>query len=227
MLKDFDDFTTEVSWFIKAGDNIDISPGVIEPGKDFIDTFPLLYSLINRASILNVSVNKKNYKLISWTTSDGKSCGWLCEFESKLSGKIEILPEHQILIDNIGGIRESYNQPEEAFTNNQNFLFLKSECKRGHGYWTDYYHDRCGEYKIQPIPVSDLVSFVYEANGGQVLYNLTTKQVYLFSHDHSFDYVTFLDGQPEYTFHLINNVSNFVDYVEALAKQWLLYINTD
>lgn len=74
------------------------------------------------------------------------------------------------------------------------------------------------------MPVDNMVSFVSEANGAETLYDLDTKQVYLFSHDHSFDYVTFVPNQPRYTFHYINGVENFTDYVEALARQWVDHV---
>jgi hypothetical protein len=186
--------------------------------------FPILNSLINKARVLDVKINADSYQLFSWTTKEGKSCGWLCKVEPANISDIQILPEHQLLLDNIGGIKESYNQPEDAFSSNQNFLFIKSECNRGSSYWTEYYHDMCKDENAEPIPVDNLISFVCEANGAQTLYDLQTKQVYLFADDHSFDYVTFMEGQPQYTFHYINGVTHFIDYVEALAGQWINYI---
>ncbi|MBO9634094.1 MAG: hypothetical protein J7578_13345 [Chitinophagaceae bacterium] len=74
------------------------------------------------------------------------------------------------------------------------------------------------------MSLRNLISFVGEANDAETLYDIKTKKVYLFSHDHSFTYVTTVEGQPKYTFHHINGVINFVDYVEALATQWTSHI---
>jgi len=219
MFTDFEDFKSDISSFIKPADNVKVTDGTVITSIHFAESFPTLNRLINRARVLDIEINNIAYKLYSWTTGT-ESCGWLCKIEPASISNIELLPEHQLLLDNIGGIQESYNQPEGAFTNNQNFLFIKSECTRGTGYWTEYYHDMCENTDTKPIPVGNLISFVYEANGAQTMYDLKTKQVYLFSHDHSFDYVTFLEGQPEYTFHYINGVNNFIDYTEMLANQW-------
>jgi hypothetical protein len=224
MFDDFEEFKTSISWFIKPADRIEIGNGNVMTKPEFANTFPTLNQLIQTARTLDIKINSDSYKLYSWTTKGKVSCGWLCKFELPNLSKIDILPEHQLLLDNVGGIKESYNQPEGAFSNNQNFLFIKSECKRGAGYWTDYYHDMCEEEGITPMSVDNLISFVYEANGGQTLYDLNTKQVYLFSHDHSFDYVTFMDKQPKYTFHYINDVKDFIDYAECFAEQWLKHI---
>ena len=224
MFEDYEEFRSNISWFIKPDNRVNISNVTATRNLEFMSRFPKLSQLIGLARTLEVKIDLDSYRLYSWTTKEGVSCGWLCKIESIDISQIDILPEHQLLLDNIGGIKESYNQPEGAFSNNQNFLFIKSECKRGADYWTDYYHDMCESEDITPMLVDNLISFVYEANGGQTLYDIYTKQVYLFSHDHNFDYVTFMDGQPKYTFHYINEVTNFVDYVECLAKQWLTHI---
>jgi len=224
MFTDFEDFKSDITWFIKPTDSIKLLDGTAITSSGFAKTFPTLNSLINKARVLDVKINADSYQLYSWSTKEGKSCGWLCNIEPSNISDIQILPEHQLLLDNIGGIKESYNQPEDAFSNNQNFLFIKSECKRGSGYWTEYYYDMCKDENVEPIPVDNLISFVCEANGAQTLYDLQTKQVYLFADDHSFDYVTFVEAQPQYTFHYINGVNHFIDYAEALAQQWINYI---
>jgi hypothetical protein len=219
MFTDFEDFKLERSYFIRRTDKVIVTSGNITISPEFEKTFPVLNNLMRKARVLDVALRKDTYKLYSWTAKDGLSCGWLCKIEAPETSNIEILPEHQLLLDNIGGIRECFNEPEDAFTNNQNFLFIKSECKRGLD-WIEYYYESCRQNNLEPIPVDNLVSFVHEANGAETLYHIKTRQIYLFSHDHCFDYVTFVEGQPEYTFHYINGVSNFIDYVETLASQW-------
>lgn len=221
MYNDFEQFKGEISWFVKQTGAVKLAEGTISVNEAFIKTFPSLYTLILSARVLNVTINDGAYKLFSWTTNEGASCGWLCKFEPKNISDIELLPEHQLLLDNMGGIIESYNQPEGAFSNNQNFLFLKSACKRGLYDWTGYYQDMCKDLNITPMKVDDLISFVHEANAAQTLYDLNTKQIYLFSTDHCYNYVTLLPDQPEYTFHYLNGINNFTEYAEALAKQWI------
>jgi hypothetical protein len=125
------------------------------------------------------------------------------------------------LLKEIGGIQEAYNQPEPSLTNNQNFLFIKSECTKGIGGWNDYYEMMCEAEGKAQIDFKDFVCFVQEANGAVVLYERSMKEVMLFSHDHSFDNVEFLENQPEYTFHKIRGVETFMDYVKQLAAEWL------
>ena len=90
--------------------------------------------------------------------------------------------------------------------------------------WDDYYDDMCNEYQMSKIDSSDFISFVQEANGALTLYNPENNEVLLFSHDHSFDNVEFLENQPKYTFHRIKGVKSFTDYVEKLAEEWIAEI---
>jgi hypothetical protein len=162
-----------------------------------------------------------NYRLYSWNTKDGNTAGWLCRIETNNS-TIEILLEHQLLVDNIGGIEESYGSDEcEKLTDNQNFLFIKSECKTIDKDLKDIYLDICEEENLKPLTTDNFITFAVEANGNTTFYDLREKRVFLFAQDHCFDYVTEVENQPEYTFYTINGVEIFVDYVEKLAKQWL------
>ena len=52
------------------------------------------------------------------------------------------------------------------------------------------------------------------------MYDPFTKKVMIFSHDHRFTDVDFMDNQPKYTFHTIQVVETFIDYVEKVAAQW-------
>ncbi|MGB0871018.1 MAG: hypothetical protein ACPGSD_15610 [Flavobacteriales bacterium] len=132
-----------------------------------------------------------------------------------------MIQEHELLLRNIGGIRESFNEPENSFTNNQNFMFIGSECSMGIGDWIDYYSISCEEEGKKQIDHSKLLAFVHEANGALTLYDPVTKKVFLFSHDHCFENVKFMENQPEYTFHTFKSVVTLVDYVEVLGKEWI------
>jgi hypothetical protein len=218
---DFKIFQQEVSWFTKPTSSIQLKKGDIRLSIDFEEAFPKLASLIKKARITVAHIDQAEYLLFAWDTKQNLVCGWLNEIVEPEAYFCEMIPEHELLIRMIGGIRESFNQPEESFTNNQNFMFLGTECFRGIGGWDDYYNMMCEDEKSVPIDFSSLLVFAQEANGALTLYDPSSKKVLLFSHDHSFDNVDFMMDQPEYTFHYFKAVVTFVDYVEELATQWL------
>lgn len=222
MNSDFEDFKSDITWFVKPSDRVELleTEKNFSLTKDFQATFPNLTKLIQKSRVLSLTINNQPYKLFSWTTKDNKSCGWLNKIEADTKNEIKLLEEHKLLLKEIGGIQESYNQPEPSLYNNQNFLFIESECTKGIGGWDDYYEMMCEEENKLPIDFKDFVCFVREANGDVTLYDPESKYVMLFAHDHSFDNVEFLNDQPEYTFHKINGISTFTDYVEMLANEW-------
>ena len=219
---DFETFKNDITWFVKPTDKVEILDTTLNYSltKKFQETFPKLTNLIEKSRVLNLTINYQSYRLFSWTNKDNKSFGWLNKIESDKTTDIELIDEHELILQEIGGIQESYNQPEPSLTNNQNFLFIKSECSKGIGGWDDYYEMMCEEENKQKIEYKDFVCFVQEANGDVTLYDRNSKEVMLFAHDHCFDNVEFLENQPEYTFHKINGIKTFVDYVESLATEW-------
>jgi len=218
----FETFKNDITWFVKPTDKVELLDTTLNYSltKKFQETFPKLTNLIEKSRVLNLTINYQSYRLFSWTNKDNKSFGWLNKIESDKTTDIELIDEHELILQEIGGIQESYNQPEPSLTNNQNFLFIKSECSKGIGGWDDYYEMMCEEENKQKIDYKDFVCFVQEANGDVTLYDRNSKEVMLFAHDHCFDNVEFLENQPEYTFHKINGIKTFVDYVESLATEW-------
>lgn len=228
--KDFENFKQEVSWFVGQNDSVEIEHIISKTfSPEFINTFPTLYQLLLQStSILSVGIttskNKKsNYYLYTWTDKNGFKCGWLCKVE-QIHTEIDVLSEHQLLLDEMGGIKETYHHFDtetEMLTDNQNFIFIKSELTKGLGDWIDLYDQVCKDENVKQIDTKDLICFAQEANGNETFYDPNRKQVLLFASDHSFENVEVLKGQPEYTFYTINRVTTFVDYVEAVAQQWL------
>lgn len=233
---DFENFKQEVSWLIGQNDSVEIRPVISKTfSPEFISTFPTLYQLLQQSgSILGVDIvtskNKKsNYYLYTWTDRDGLKCGWLCKAEH-IHSEIDVLSEHQLLLDEMGGISETYHHFDtetEMLTDNQNFIFIKSELTKGLGDWNDLYEQVCTDENVKQMDTTDLICFAVEANGNEVFYDPNTKQVFLFASDHSFENVEVLNGQAEYTFYTINGVTTFVDYVETLAGQWLENVITE
>jgi hypothetical protein len=222
--QDLEAFVANIPWFIEPSSKVVLNSQVIQLSKEFKQTFPLLTKLIKSARVTAVTIDTISYTLFAWDNRDGFTSGWLNKIESEDEYGCELITEHQLLLASIGGIQESFDQPENSFSNNQNFMFLGSECFQGIPAWNEYYPRVCKAGGFEAIECSSFVTFVNEANGAQTMYDPASKKVYLFSHDHSFDNVEVLAGQPEYTFHRFKNVTTFVDYVEALAKQWIGYL---
>ena len=168
-----------------------------------------------------LTIDKVNYILFAWDTLDGKICGWLNPQEKNENYSSELLGEHKLLLRNIGGIKESFNGPEDSFSNHQNFMFIGSQCFTGIGDYYDYYSMMCEDEGKDPIDDSNLIAFAYEANGALTLYNPRTSKVLLFSHDHCFENVEFMESQPEFTFHTFKNTETFNEYAETLSGVWL------
>lgn len=220
MNKDFEAFKEHLSWLIHPSQIDTVSETEITLSLKFTDTFPILADLISRARVLNLEIDNQPHRLFSWTNKDNESFGWLNKTESDFTSALPLIEEHKLLLEEIGGIRESFNQPSPSLSNNQEFIFLGSECSVGINDWEDHYEDLCTSENKTPIDYKDFISFVVEANGNATLYDPQTKEVFLFAHDHAFDNVDFLENQPEYTFHTFHNITYFVDYVEALAQEW-------
>ncbi len=220
---DFEEFKKEISWFVKPTDKVILEDSIntAKLSETLKHVFPKLHRLISVSRIQPIKINGKDYILYSWTNGENKSCGWLIEIELKRNNELQMCLEHELLLEEIGGIRESYNQPEPSLCNNQNFMFIGSECGKGIGEYQEYYDMMCKECGCEKINDEYLISFVQEANGALTLYDQNSQEVYLFSHDHCFDNVDFLEQQPKYTYHRINGINTFVDYVETLAEEWL------
>lgn len=225
--EDFITFQKEVSWFIQPTSNVLFKDNDLRLSEEFKTTFPKLTSLIECARVTFLEVDQVAYTLFAWNTNQNSICGWLNKIEDDESRFCELIPEHELLLRNIGGIHESFNQPDNSFSNNQNFIFIGSECSRGIGDWDDYYLMRCEDENMGLMEHSHLLAFAQEANGALTMYDPNTCKVLLFSHDHSFENVNFVENQPEYTFHTFKNADTFIDYIEELSNQWTEHISND
>ena len=166
--------------------------------------------------------------LFTWEIGDEIS-GWMCQFDKP---NIQLIEEHQILVDNIGGIIESFNGPESievngvdynySLTLNQDFMFVAS-MNTNNMSWEEFYLEWCGRDDFKPIDLSNSVFFTREANGAQYFYDRRTKEVKLFSHDNAFRFIEPIPNQPERMMYTIKGVNNFEEFVEMTAKQWSKY----
>lgn len=226
MNKYFQAFQEEISWFNYKKEPIEVFE--IEKfnlTKRFIEIFPITAELINSSKKTGVRFQGKSLVLFTWEIGKEIS-GWMCQFDEP---NIELIEEHQILIENIGGIIHSFNEPESielnevnynyVLTLSQDFMFVGSLCVDKLD-WADYYYERCEELDTQPINLSNSVFFTLEGNGAKYFYDRNTKLVKLFSHDHAFKFVDFMPNHPEYTMHKIKGVDTFREFVELMSKQW-------
>ncbi len=123
MNTDFEAFKSEVSWFLNPNSKIEFQEQKeIRLSEEFKGVFPNLSELIVKSRQTYLIIDNINYILFAWDTLDGQICGWLNQQETEEEYKCELIQEHELLIRNIGGIRESFNQPENSFSNNQNFM---------------------------------------------------------------------------------------------------------
>ena len=229
MNKYFNAFQDETRWFNNKKEPIEIFEiKFFNLTQKFQETFPTTTELINSSAKTGVEYKGKSMILFTWEIG-GEISGWMCQFDKPT---IQLIEEHQLLIDNIGGIIESFNGPESielngvdynyTLTLNQDFMFVGS-MNTDKLDWEEYYIDRCKEMGFKPIDLSNSVCFTKEANGAKYLYDRKTKEVKLFSHDHAFRFVEFLPNHPEYTMHKVNGADNFTEFVELTAKQWNKY----
>lgn len=205
------------------------SAGILRLSPSFKKAFPLLSDLIGKARVLDIRLKEHSYQLLSWSEkgSQEENMWWLCETNISDKPLLPFLDEHNILIDNLGGIAASFylNIPK-PLNANQNFMFIPNYCTLGldERGGLEYYKNVCAEHDCQPIQTQHLLKFAHEAGGALSFCDPANATVLLYANDHDFNYVTVLPGQPEYTFYTINGVRTFTDYVETLAKQWLEWV---
>lgn len=218
-------FCSEIPWFFNETDDICIYNIEISFSDDFIKLFPNLFKLLSSANteLIELVRDKEvsKFYLFTWKNINDETSGWLCKIEEEI--KLDIPKDLEILIKNMGGIQESYSEiydDEQRFTDNQNFLFVASEFRKGLGLFDEFYLDLCKVESKEPIDTSKLIRIAEEANGNETFIDLKTGEIVVFAPDHDFDYVRFFEDQPEYTFYKIKNVITIIDYAETLAKQW-------
>lgn len=230
MNKFYTAFKREVSWFNSKGESTDVYDiSDFTLTDKFRSTFPVLTELINQSHKTGIDTDENSYLLFSWEKENHIS-GWLCQLDDPI---IEVIEEHQILLDNIVGIVESFNGPEKMVVNgvnynysltlNQDFMFVGSRCTE-HLDWEEYYLEKCKDANLRPMDLNSKVFFTREANGAKYFYDKKTRTVNLFSTDHAFNFVNPLPNQPEYTMHSIQGVESFIEFVELAAQQWLSHI---
>lgn len=231
---DFEELRKSESWFFKESDEIEFMPSDFEVSGEFQRVFPKLTTLIESARVQDLKINDQSYRLFSWTVN-GKSCGWLSIFEGHFEGEIQLIDEHRLVLNEIGGIATTYNDFNDIFPGGQKFIFTESRCSKELDGWDGYYDERCEEDEIpetDKIDYKDFIVFAQEANGDVTTYDSKSKEVMQFNHDGDItdrngEYITEeVENQPEGTFYTIKGVKYFIDYVERFAEEYINLIHS-
>lgn len=194
----------------------------------FAKTFPLMTSLLEKAIILEFNINNNlSFRQYVWTLSDGSTAGWFCRADHCVPVGRNIIPEHSLLAQKVGGIIEywvdnKHSINDKTLIENKKFMFCLADTVKGIGGWEENYKEYCEKEGITPLDSDNYVTFALGSNGNSTFYNYKTKEVFVFLHDgySPFDF-TLVEGQPEYTIHRIDEANTFDQYVELLASQWL------
>ncbi|WP_312343035.1 hypothetical protein [Chryseobacterium binzhouense] len=226
---DFQAFKDADSWVLKETDKIEFFQSDFKLNIQFQKTFPKLTALLQTSRVVHFNLNNIPFRLLSWTI-ENENRGWLCIIEESTEKQLPLIDEHRLFLKELGGIFSTYNDGLCNLSYGKKFMFTESYCSLGIDGWDNFYDDRCSEDNMlekDKIDFSNFVVFAQEANGDITTYNPISKEVMLFNHDGDIkdrngNYLTSLvENQPEDTFYRLKGVTNFIDYIEMLAEQWL------
>ena len=225
-MNDWLEFIKDVSWFAKPSDAISLT-GTQEGyhlSLEACEIFPDLAKLLRLATVTDISLNDKKYRLLAWNSKSGERTGWLCPSQSAASFP-ELYTDHQTLLTCFSGVVERFNESCETWLINQNDVLTLEAASTENNIVKE-----CGwlfdeNKSLQPISPDKYYTIAKEANGNKTVCHRFTGQVLMLAHDHNFDYVTILKGCPEYTLYTINGVVTFRDWVNAIGRQWLSQIH--
>lgn len=197
-----------------------IDNGKLVLSAEFLSTFPTLAALLNCASVIDFTLNNnQRFRQYIWAIAGNNTCGWLCQLEHVIPQDKLFLPEHILLVKNMGGVIHKWGDVDETLLSAKNFMFVLQDSFNGLDD-EDNYLQNCKTEGYAPIDMSNLITFAMDANGDCTFYNKNTKAVFLYAHDGYSDLdITLVEGQPEYSIYTYTNIKTFSDYVELLAKQ--------
>jgi hypothetical protein len=131
-------------------------------------------------------------------------------------------PAHLALLREFGGVIERNIDEPMTWLMDCNDALTANAATQTAAFLTDYdwmVEDRPGGW---PIDLNAYYAICQEANGNTTLCHRVTGDVILFAPDHDFDHVEVLDGCPPYSLYRIPAAATFVDWVEEVARQWLM-----
>lgn len=217
----WDAFADDLFWFVKDRKRIDVSPlsspGAWSPSAEFSALFPSLANLLGAAHTSAVSLDDNHFILFSWESRD---CvlSWLARPPAPAADGL--YPAHRTLLSEFGGVTERSGEFNGQWLLNTNESLTLAEASHDATFLRDCARvfEKTGGI---PIDMTAYYSISQEANGNDTLCHRVAGDVLMFAQDHSFKHVVPLEGCPDYTLYRINGAPGFVEWVEAVARQWL------
>jgi hypothetical protein len=77
-----------------------------------------------------------------------------------------------------------------------------------------------------PIDLTAHYSIAREFNGNTTLCHRVTGEVLLFAPDHAFEFVTPLEGCPDFTLYRIEGARDIRGWVDCVSRQWKKYLDS-
>ena len=217
--REWEAFTAAVPWFThnrpKARPTGWQPAGSWTPSSSkFEQLFPSLYALLHAATLTAVENGAERFVLFSWWR-DEKHFGWLSPEDHGVPEGI--FPDHAVLLQSFRGSVETYNSPDTWILNHNDVL--TANLSGTDATFIEAYGWAFEDIGGIPIDLAHFYSIAEEANGNATLCDRRTGDVLLFAPDHAFDYVTVLEGCPEYSFYRLNGADRFAAWVDTIAKQ--------
>lgn len=182
--------------------------------------FPSLSEALKRAQYFALKIEKRDFMLLAWRNTRGKSMGWLCDHPEETKAGVSHC--HSLLISMLGGIRD---------------------------YWGDYFHhelvnkrffgtlERSGAVELvaalteggdSPLPpisgIEEAIVVSEEYNGNRAFYCPGAEDLYFWAPDHCDESLIEVPHLRRWYIHTKARTATFSHYVELLANQWLSHI---
>lgn len=214
-------FREGVPWFVRNRPNVrpvrTLPPGSWTPKDDeFVSLFPSLTALLAAAWVTEVRLLSEAWTLYSWEVPGAAPSGWLSPQAGPLPGGIH--PHHEALLRSFSGITETFGDPDSWIANHT--AVLTPELAGRDATFVEAAAWAFEETGGIPLVLSDYRVVAEEANGNATLCHRKNGDVLLFAPDHALDYVTVLEGCPEYTFYRLQGAPTFAAWVNVVAGQW-------
>ncbi len=184
--------------------------------------FPPLNHLLETARVTPVLLDGTPLELLAWDAADGDRFGWLCR-SAPGTVPAALHRDHRLLLASFGGIVERFYEPQESWwLLNHNEALTSEIAIRDASFIAEGYAWAFEDAGLSvPIEPTEYYVIAEEGNGNVTLCHRATGRVLLFAPDHDFDHVKTLEGCPDYSLYTIDGVTNFRDWVNAIARQWM------
>lgn len=188
------------------------------PTRRLMAAFPRLTAILCCARQTEVELSTGRHILFAWGEPDSGVRAWLCPLASEVAPP-GAAPDHQILLECLGGIVERFNEPANNWLLNHNHTLTAAEVARDASFMEDYSwaFQECGGI---PIAVAAWYPAAWEANGNCVLCARGTGELLFFAPDHADPNLTPYDRCPMYTLHTCRGARSLREWVEGFASQW-------